>query len=98
MMLNHPALHYKLTRILPHIVDTLLLISAITLVIMSRQYPLASDWVTLKVGLLFVYILLGTFALKRGKTLAARRIFFVAALLTILAIFWTAIVKPVTPF
>jgi len=72
MLLEHDALQLKLTRILPHVIDTLLLVSAITLVIMSGQYPLESDWVTLKLVLLSLYIVLGTFALKRGKTLAKR--------------------------
>ena len=43
-------------KVLPHIVDTVLLISAILLVIMSRQYPFVSPWVTAKVVTLLVYI------------------------------------------
>ena len=53
---------------MPHVVDTVLLASAIALAVMTHQYPLANRWVTAKVAGLLVYIGLGTIALKRGKT------------------------------
>lgn len=94
MLQDSPLLRQKLTKILPHIVDTVLLISAISLVTMSRQYPFVVDWVTVKVVLLIVYIGLGTFALKRGKNKAQRTGFLVAAIVTIIAIFGVAATKP----
>ena len=87
-------LQKKLTRILPHVVDTLLLISAIILVVMSGQYPFVVGWVTLKLLLLLVYIVLGTFALKRGKTRRQRGYFLLASLATLLTIFALALTKP----
>ena len=51
-----------------------------------RQYPFVQDWVTAKVVLLVVYIVLGSFALKRGRTRAVRASCFVAALAVYLAI------------
>jgi uncharacterized membrane protein SirB2 len=50
--------------------------------------------VTLKLVLLVVYIVLGTFALKRGKTRQSRTGFFIASLATIVTIFLLAIIKP----
>lgn len=94
MLQDSPLLRQKLTKILPHIVDTVLLISAISLVTMSRQYPFVVDWVTVKVVLLIVYIGLGTFAMKRGKNKAQRTGFLVAAIVTIIAIFGVAATKP----
>ena len=82
------------TRVLPHINDTLLLLTALILVAMSGLYPLRVDWVTLKVLLLIAYIVLGTFALKRGKTRRARIGFFSAALAVVTAIIIVAITKP----
>lgn len=94
MLTESDLLQKKAVRILPHIIDTLLLLSAIMLVIITGLYPFVVGWVTLKLILLVVYIVLGTFALKRGKTKQSRTLFFVAALITVLAIFAIAGIKP----
>lgn len=94
MLTESDLLHKKAVRILPHIIDTLLLLSAIMLVIITGLYPFVVGWVTLKLILLVVYIVLGTFALKRGKTKQSRTLFFIAALITVLAIFAIAGIKP----
>ncbi len=93
MLVESDWLQQKVTRVLPHIVDTVLLVSAIVLVVMSRQYPFVVDWVTLKIGLLLLYIVLGTVALKRGKTKQIRIVCLIAALLTIAVIFIVANLK-----
>jgi uncharacterized membrane protein SirB2 len=67
-------------RVMPHIIDSTLLISAIALAVMIRQYPFAAGWVTAKVIGLIAYVLLGTIALKRGKTKSVRVSAFVAAI------------------
>lgn len=67
-----PMLQRRIVRILPHINDTLLLLAAITLVVMSGQYPFVVPWVTAKVLGLLVYIVLGSIALKRGRTRGIR--------------------------
>ncbi len=94
MLKESPMLQKKPVRILPHINDTLLLLTAIMLAIVTGFYPFVVGWVTLKVVLLVVYIVLGVFALKRGKTKQTRTVFFIAALATILAIFAIAGIKP----
>ena len=72
MLRESPLRQHRLTRILPHIVDTLLLGSALTMAWMSGQYPFVNGWLTAKFCGLLAYILLGTMALKRGRTLAIR--------------------------
>ncbi len=72
---------HRLTRILPHIVDTLLLGSALTMAWMSGQYPFVEGWLTAKLCGLLAYILLGMMALKRGRTPAIRARYFGLALL-----------------
>ncbi|MDA0689709.1 MAG: SirB2 family protein, partial [Proteobacteria bacterium] len=67
---------------------------AIALVVMSRQYPIVVGWVTIKIVLLVMYIVLGTLALKRGKTKQQRIAFLVASLITVAAIFAVAAIKP----
>lgn len=48
-----------------------------------RQHPFSTGRLTAKVGLLVVYVMLGSIALKRGRTLAVRTAAFVAALATV---------------
>lgn len=67
-----------LARVLPHVVDTVLLGSAIWLAVILGQYPLQQPWLTAKVVGLLVYIGLGTVALKRKKLWA-----FLLALVTV---------------
>lgn len=73
-------LERRWVRVFPHVVDTVLLASAVSLAVLSSQYPLAQNWLTAKVVGLLVYILCGTMALKHAKGVAARTLFFVAAL------------------
>ncbi|MDQ1342873.1 MAG: hypothetical protein QG571_1493 [Pseudomonadota bacterium] len=70
-------------RYLPHVVDTVLLTTALMLTTVIHQYPFSTGWVTMKVVLLVVYIVLGSIALKRGRTKRIRKVALVAALLTI---------------
>ena len=72
MLRESPLRQHRLTRILPHIVDTLLLGSALTMAWMSGQYPFVEGWLTAKLCGLLAYILLGMMALKRGRTKAIR--------------------------
>ena len=81
MMADSPRLQARWVRIVPHVNDTLLLTSGISLAILMQQYPLVHGWLTAKFFALIAYIVLGTLALKRGKTKARRITAWVAALL-----------------
>jgi len=94
MMTESSMLQKKLVKVLPHIVDTTLLISAVTLVVMSGQYPWVAGWVGMKIALLVAYVVLGTFALKRGKNKQIRTVFFAVSILILLALFAVAGIKP----
>ncbi len=72
---NHAALRY-----LSYAIDTTLLTAALMLVTILHQYPFVQAWLTVKVVLLVVYIVLGVIALKRGSTRAMQAGAFVAAL------------------
>jgi uncharacterized membrane protein SirB2 len=80
MLCESPRLHARWVRVVPHVVDTLLLASAVALAVLSRQYPLAQPWLTAKVVGLFIYIGLGTIALKRGPTRRTRIVAWLLAL------------------
>ena len=90
MLANSHLLQHKLVRILPHIIDTLLLGSAIALTVTIQQYPMQDTWLTAKLAALIVYILFGTIALKRGKTKQIRAFFLAMSLAVIGYIFWVA--------
>ena len=98
MITGNPLLQHRLTRVLPHVVDSVLLLSAITLAVMIQQYPFAAGWVTAKVAGLLAYILLGTVALKRGRTMRIRVAAFVAALLVYAWIVSVALTKNLAGF
>jgi uncharacterized membrane protein SirB2 len=68
-------------RYLSYTIDTVLLTAALMLATILRQYPFVHGWLTVKVVLLVVYIVLGTFALKLGRTRSARLMCWFAALL-----------------
>ena len=83
MLADSPRLNGPVLRYLPHVVDTVLLTTALMLTTVIRQYPFSTGWLTAKVVLLVVYIVLGSIALKRGRTKAIRIAAFIAALATI---------------
>ncbi len=80
MMLDSPRLQARWVRIVPHLNDTLLLASGIGLAVLLQQYPLMHGWLTAKFFALILYIVLGTVALKRGKTRSQRIAAWIAAL------------------
>lgn len=67
-------------RVLPHVVDTVLLASALTLAIRSRQYPGVDAWLTAKVAALLVYIALGMVAFRFARTRSGRVLAWLGAL------------------
>ena len=81
MFIDSPLLQKKAVRVLPHIIDSLLLASAIALTITIQQYPVHDAWLSAKVAALIAYIIFGTFALKRGRTQTIRATCFVISLL-----------------
>ena len=97
MMRESPHLQQPWVRILPHVVDTILLASAVALAVMSHQYPLANGWLTAKVAGLLIYIALGTVALKRGKTRRVRVTAWLAAQAVFVYIVAVAITRQPLP-
>lgn len=79
MLAGNPLLNAKLTRILPHVIDTLFLVSGIALLVMLDGGPLTQVWMLAKIGGLLAYIALGMVALRRGRTEGIRNAAFVAA-------------------
>lgn len=83
MVRDSPLLQRRWVNVVPHINDTALLAAAISLVVMSGQYPFVHAWVTAKIFGLIAYIILGAVALRAGRTRRVR----IAALLAALVVF-----------
>ena len=93
MLSGSTQLQRRWVKIVPHVVDTLLLASAIGLAVWSSQYPGQQSWLTAKVVALVGYIVLGTIALKRGRTQQVRALAFAGALACFAYIVAVAVTK-----
>lgn len=82
MLADSPRLQRRWVKVVPHLIDTVLLASGIGLALLIRQYPFADGWLTAKLVALVAYIVLGTIALKRGRTKAGRVTAWLLALAT----------------
>jgi uncharacterized membrane protein SirB2 len=91
MLAGSRALHWPVLRYTPHVVDTVLLTSALMLTGIIHQYPFANGWLTAKVIGLVLYVVLGSLALRRGSTPRVRRLALVGALASVAYIVQTAL-------
>lgn len=98
MMRSSPLLQQRITRIAPHVIDTLFLLSGIALVFQLQLAVLQNNWLLAKFAGLFVYIVLGAIALKRGRTQKVRLVAFIGALLAFGYVISTAISKSPIPW
>ena len=80
MLMDAPPPRRRWLRMAPHVNDTVLLGAAVTLVVLTGQYPFVAAWVTAKVFGLFAYIILGSLALKAGRSRRVRLAAWLAAL------------------
>ena len=80
MMTAPEQLAARWVRVVPHVIDTVLLASAIALTATTSQYPFVQPWLTAKVLALLLYIFLGSVAIRHGRT---RRVRIVAWLLAL---------------
>jgi uncharacterized membrane protein SirB2 len=72
LMQGDPRLSHRLTRILPHIIDTVLLGSAVAMLVVLNVSPFALDWLGAKLAALLAYIGLGMVALRFGRSRRVR--------------------------
>jgi uncharacterized membrane protein SirB2 len=92
MLWSPQRLRQPWAKVLPHVIDTVLLAAALWL---AWQLGAAAmrGWLVAKIVGLLVYIVLGTIALKRGKTRRTRVAAFVAAIATFGYIVMVALTK-----
>jgi uncharacterized membrane protein SirB2 len=78
--------NHLLVRWLSWSIDTVLLTAALMLMNMLRIHPGNQPWLAVKLSLLVLYIVLGSFALRRTATPRLRLVCFLAALAVYLQI------------
>ena len=78
-------------RYFSYSVDTVLLTAALMLLTILPGAMFVNGWLTVKLILVVAYVVLGSFALKRGRTSRIRTICFVAALLVFATIIGIAL-------
>ncbi len=98
MMTDSGMRQNRLFKVLPHIVDTLLLVTAIILVVQTAQYPFQESWLTAKVLALIAYIGVGLVALRLGRTKVIRVVAWVIALDIFTYMYLVAITHNPLPF
>lgn len=80
MWIGRPLQRKLWRRSVPDAVDTLLLISGITMAVLIGASPASDSWLAAKLIALLVYIGLGTVAFRFGRTVMVKRASFIAAL------------------
>jgi uncharacterized membrane protein SirB2 len=80
-------------RTLPHLVDTLLLGSALAMIALTGTVPVGTDWLSAKVGGLVLYIVLGVIAMRSAPVKSRSVPAFIAAVLVFCWIVSVAVSK-----
>lgn len=86
-------LQRRWVKIVPHVNDTLLLVLGVLLTLMLSMSPHQHPWLAAKLLGLIVYIVLGTIAIKRGRTSMTRGLAALAAILVFFYILGVAVTK-----
>ncbi|MGH8033805.1 MAG: SirB2 family protein [Lysobacterales bacterium] len=82
----------RASRVIPHVVDTLLLGTAMLMMVVLGHIPVSAGWLTAKVGGLRLYIFLGTLAMHSAPVAKRSVPAFLAAVLVfawIVSVAWT---------
>ncbi len=95
---TNARLESRLLVVVPQVVDTVLLASAIALSVMLQQYPLVDPWLTAKVVGLVVYIGLGLVVMRFATRRSQRFVAFIGALAAFGYILAVAVTKRPFPF
>jgi len=98
MLSGSALLHRKLTKIIPHVIDAILLGSALIMLYEKEWSVFDLPWLQVKIVALLVYIGLGMLALKAGYTKRFRFMAWLCGLIVFLFIVSVALTKSVYGF
>jgi uncharacterized membrane protein SirB2 len=93
MLTDSSLFDHKLRKILPHIIDTVLLVSAIAILVQWKMNPFDHAWLMAKIIALMFYIGFGMIAFRFGNTKKQRLFAWIAALVCVAYIVQTALTK-----
>jgi uncharacterized membrane protein SirB2 len=91
MLARSPLLHSPWSRRLPHVIDALLLITGVGMAVALSISPHAHPWLAVKLLAVVAYVIIGSIALKRGRSYRQRVMALVASLLLLAYIFGVAL-------
>lgn len=80
--MENPLRKHRLTRVLPHMVDTVLLGSAVAMLVVWELSPLVLPWVGAKISALLLYIGLGMVVMRFASSKRGQALAYLLALLT----------------
>ena len=78
----------KALKIVPHVIDTLLLVSAAVLCVLIAQYPFVNSWVTIKVLFVIGYIVFAIVAMKAEQKTKAIQMLSLSSICLMFAAFY----------
>lgn len=87
------VLQKPLVRVLPHVIDTVFLLSGIGLILQLHLQVLQHDWLLIKLAVLVLYVAFGMVALRHSLSIGLRSTAFAAALLSFAYIAGVAVNK-----
>ena len=86
-----PWLQRPWVRVAPHVIDTALLGLGVWLMVLLQAWPWRAPWLAAKLLGLLLYILVGTIAIKRGKTPRTRGLAAIVAIVIFVYIIGAAV-------
>lgn len=93
MFRSSPLLRQRWVKITPHVNDTILLLSAITMAVIAHRNPLVEHWLAAKIIGLLIYIVLGYTAFKLAKVRQTKVITWILAQVVFAYIVLVALTK-----
>lgn len=87
----------KWLHVVPHMVDTVLLVTGILLAVQLQQYPFVDAWLTAKFFALIAYIIFGSLTLKHAPSWQTQLLSYMAALLAFSYLVSTALLHHPNP-
>jgi uncharacterized membrane protein SirB2 len=93
MLRESGMLRRSWVRVVPHVIDTVLLAAALGLLWLLELNPFVQPWLSAKLAALAGYIASGSVALKRGRTRGVRIVALVIAVAFFLYMVGTALTR-----
>ncbi len=93
MLRVSPILQQRWVKIIPHVNDTVLLVSAVILAVQTHRNPIEEPWLAAKIIGLVVYIMLGIIAFRLSKTYQTKMTLWILAQVVFIYIVSVALTK-----